>query len=228
MKPTLGVIMSDTHFRRPVGDVGNADSYDCPVIFHIARGVTSEMMVRAVPNAQLLATYLEGALALQARGAGVVTTTCGFLACLQEPIAAKLDVPFVSSSLLQIPMVHRLMGGRVGIITADDAALTRAHLAAAGVDESLPLAIAGLQRYPDFAEPVLRGKGDMDLAEVESCVLAAADGLLRDWPDITAFVLECHNLPPFSAALGARTGKPVFDILSLLRTTLQEVAGQTR
>src|SRR4029077_21192020 len=102
MKPTLGVILSDTTFRRPVGDVGNAASYEHPVIFHVAKGVTAEKMVRAVPNAELLDAYLEGALALQERGASVITTTCGFLVSLQDAIATKLNVPFVASSLLLV------------------------------------------------------------------------------------------------------------------------------
>jgi hypothetical protein len=86
MKPTLGVIMSDTQFSRPVGDVGNPDSYDCPVIFHVARGVTAEMMVRAVPNAELLEPYLEGAIALQRRGAGVITCRISGRSCLSATI----------------------------------------------------------------------------------------------------------------------------------------------
>jgi hypothetical protein len=96
MKPTLGVILSDMPFRRPVGDVSNAASYNYPVIFHVACGVTAEKMVRAVPNADLVTTYLEGALALQNRGAAVITTTCGFLVSLQNIIAQKLTVPFVA------------------------------------------------------------------------------------------------------------------------------------
>jgi hypothetical protein len=221
MKPKLGVILSDMPFRRPVGDVGNPASYNYPVIVHVARGVTAEMMVRAVPNADLVSTYLEAALTLQIRGAAVITTTCGFLVSLQEAIASKLAVPFVASSLLQIPMVYRLRGGRIGIITANDEALSRAHLDAAGIATSLPVAIAGLQRYPDFANPLLHGKGEIDLPKVERCVLETADQLLREWPDITAFLLECHNLPPFSAAVRLRTGKPVFDILSIVTMALQ-------
>jgi hypothetical protein len=131
MQPTVGVILSDTRFRRPVGDVGNAASYSHPAIFHTARGVTAAEMVQPVPNMALLETYLQGALELQRRGASVVTTTCGFLAALQRPIAQRLDVPFVASSLLQVPAVCTTMGGRIGIITANDACLTREHLAAA-------------------------------------------------------------------------------------------------
>src|SRR5919198_3911263 len=118
--PTVGVILSDTTLRRPVGDVGSARSYSCPVLFHVARGVTAAEMVRPTPNKDLLETYLQGALALQERGADVITTTCGFLAALQDAIAERLRVPFVASSLLQIPAVHRLVRGRIGIITADD------------------------------------------------------------------------------------------------------------
>src|SRR5262245_61719831 len=120
MKPTLGVVLSDMQFFRPPGDVGSPASYPLPVIFHIARGVTPAEMVRPVPNADLLDAYLEGAVALQKRGAHVVTTTCGFLIALQDQIAAKLDIPFVSSSLLLVPLVSRLTGGRVGIIAAND------------------------------------------------------------------------------------------------------------
>jgi len=89
MEPTPGVIMSDTQFSRPVGDVGNPDSYDCPVIFHVfhvARGVTAEMMVRAVPNAEVLETHLEGALALQRRGAGVITCRISGRSCSSATI----------------------------------------------------------------------------------------------------------------------------------------------
>ena len=222
MKPTLGVILSDTTFRRPVGDVGNAASYEHPVIFHVAKGVTAEKMVRAVPNAELLDAYLEGALALQERGASVITTTCGFLVSLQDAIATKLNVPFVASSLLLVPLILRLTaGGRLGIITANDEALTKAHLAAAGVHGSAALAIAGLQRHKDFADPLLRGIGEIDLGKVETCVVETATGLMRTWPDIKAFVCECHNLPPFSTAIQAATGKPVFDILSLVAFALQ-------
>src|SRR5688572_12172174 len=57
MQPTVGVILSDTRFRRPVGDVGNAASYSHPAIFHTARGVTAAEMVQPVPNMALLAQF---------------------------------------------------------------------------------------------------------------------------------------------------------------------------
>jgi len=194
--PTVGVILSDTAFRRPVGDVGNPGSYTCPVIFHVAHGVTAVEMVRAVPNKGLLGAYLDGALALQERGADVITTTRGFLASLHDPIAERLRVPFVASSLLQVPQVYKLVRGRIGIITANDGSLTRAHLDAAGIPADLPLAIRGLQGHPAFADPLLKGIGtELDIPEVTKCVTEVARILLSDFADIKAFVCECHNLP---------------------------------
>jgi len=107
--PTVGVILSDTTFRRPPGDVGSPSSYSCPAIFHVARGVTAAEMVRALPDKRLLEP---AAISLQERGANVITTTCGFLDPLQDAIAKRLRVPFVASSLLQIPEIYSVRNCR--------------------------------------------------------------------------------------------------------------------
>ena len=116
MKPTVGVILSDTSFRRPIGDVGNPDSYSYPVIFHVARGATAAEMVQPVPNMALLETYLQGALELQRRGASLITTTCGFLVALQEPIAKRLASKGYSAYVLApasgTPSVYRVRVGK--------------------------------------------------------------------------------------------------------------------
>jgi hypothetical protein len=218
---TVGVILSDVQFRRPAGDVGSAESYPCRVIFQVARGVTARDMVVSAPNPALLSPYLEGALKLQEQGANIVTTTCGFLIGLQDTIAKQLRIPFVASSLLQIPLVYRLVNGRVGIITANDEALTRTHLQLAGVSDDVPTAVRGLQRHKEFADPLLNGVGELNLERVGICVADAAQELLERYPDIKAFVCECHNLPPFGQAIQQRTGRPVFDILSLVGFALQ-------
>ena len=46
-------------------------------------------------------------------------------------------------------------------------------------------------------------------------VVQAAKELVASDPDIGAIVLECTNLPPYSAAIRAATGLPVFDIITL-------------
>ena len=56
---------------------------------------------------------------------------------------------------------------------------------------------------------------------METCVVDAAQELLERYPDIKAFVCECHDLPPFGQAIQRRIGRPVFDILSLVGFALQ-------
>lgn len=50
---------------------------------------------------------------------------------------------------------------------------------------------------------------------MEKEVVGAAQALLADNPDIKVLVLECTNMPPFSAAVEKATGKRVYDILTL-------------
>ncbi|WP_439360357.1 hypothetical protein [Bradyrhizobium sp. DASA03007] len=221
---TVGVIvLPERSFRRPAGDAGSVNSYPCRTILHVAHGLTPSDVVLPAPNTALLAPYLEGALKLQERGANVVTTTCGFLIPLQRAIAEQLRIPFIASSLLQIPLVHSLVRGRVGIITANDEALTESYLQLAGVSDDIPIAVLGLQHHKEFADPYLNGVGRLDLQRIEDSVACASQRLLQRCPDIKAFVCECHNLPPFGRAIQRRTGKPVFDILSLVSFALHGI-----
>lgn len=224
---TVGVIaLPVKSFRRPAGDAGSADSYPCRTIIHIVRNLTAGDVVLPAPNPALLAPYLEGALKLQEQGADVVTTTCGFLIPLQDAIARQLRIPFVASSLLQIPLVHRLVQGRVGVITANDEALTESYLKLAGVSDDVPTAVLGLQGHKEFAGPYLNGTGELDLERIEACVVGKSERLLERFPDIRAFVCECHNLPPFAPAIQRKTGRPVFEVLSLVRFALHGINKQ--
>lgn len=216
MPVTLGVIAPAPAKPRPVGDAGNAASYRHPVIFHYLEGIPATAILRPVPNPDLLAPYLAAALELQAQGAQVIGTTCGFLSSLQALIAPHLSVPFVSSALVQLPLAHLLTGRPPGVITADDAALTRIYLDRAGLSPAVPAEVIGLQAYPAFTESAVARRREMDLPAVEAAIRQAARDLLARAPEIGSIVLECHNLPPFSAALRAETGLPVFDVITAM------------
>ncbi len=70
-------------------------------------------------------------------------------------------VPLHSSSLLQLPMVHRMVGPdrTVGVLVADAAALTPRHLAAIGAQD-VPIRVAGMADAPEFREVMLEGRRD--------------------------------------------------------------------
>src|SRR5262245_37091298 len=107
MKP-LGILMLDTRFPRIVGDVGNAASFDFPVIFRTRRGMGPADAVAAHPDRpRVLAALADNAEKLAAAGAAGIGTSCGFLALYQDELAAASPVPVATSALL---LIARLKG----------------------------------------------------------------------------------------------------------------------
>lgn len=62
-----------------------------------------------------------------------------------------------------------------------------------------------------FAEP----DREIDLARIAQQVLIIRVEACATHPAIAAFVLECTDLPPFSASIRQQTGLPVFDFLTM-------------
>src|SRR5207245_9591873 len=81
----------------------------------------------------LLDGFLDAAAELVRLGADGITTTCGFLSLYQREIAAHVGVPVATSSLMQIPLIERVLPPerRVGVLTVSAASLTAEHLVAA-------------------------------------------------------------------------------------------------
>ncbi|MCX5517358.1 aspartate/glutamate racemase family protein [Kaistia defluvii] len=136
---SLGLLILDTAFARAPGDAGNIDSWGYPVQYRIVRGADALRVIDGRAEG-LLDAFIAAALDLVAHGAGAISTTCGFLALYQKALAAALPVPVATSSLLQIPIVERLLprGRTVGVLTMDAAKLTPDHFAAVGVDHPVP------------------------------------------------------------------------------------------
>jgi hypothetical protein len=213
--PPLGILMLETNFPRPVGDVGHSATWPFPVLFGTIAGATPRRVVDG-DTAALVESFVGAGDALAERGAVGLLTSCGFLVALQDELAARSRVPVATSSLLQIGLAQRCLppGRRVGAITYDAAALTARHLAAAGADPATP--IAGLPPGGAFHAMIESG-APYDAARLESELMEVAADLLREHADIGALVLECTNLPPFSVALRARFGLPVYDVVTLGR-----------
>jgi hypothetical protein len=123
-----------------------------------------------------------------------------------------------TSALLLVPMVARMVraGRAVGIMTVDATALGPRHFAGAGITADTPVVVAGMERGRDFA-PVLFGNMpelDVDAARREHVEVARE--LVERHPEVAAIVLECTNMPPYAAAIRDATGRPVFDITTLV------------
>ena len=215
----LGVVMLETRFPRPRGDIGNAQTFAFPVRYRTVRGASPRRVVVERDRA-LLAPFIDAALALESQGVAAVTTSCGFLALFQREMAAALSVPVWTSSLLLVAEVEAGLhdGRRAGVVTADAASLTAEHLRAVGARVDTPL--EGLALDSRFRATVLEDRAELDVDEAAQATVAAAKRLMARHPEVAAIVLECTNMPPYADAVRAATGLPVHDITTLVGARL--------
>jgi Asp/Glu/hydantoin racemase len=214
---TVGILMLDTRFPRIPGDMGNARTFPFPVRYHRVAGADPDLVVRRGAEG-LLPAFVEGARALEREGVGAITTNCGFLVKYQRQLASAVSVPVFTSSLLIVPFVHRLLapGRRVGIMTVNAGTLTAEHLDGAGIAADVPLAVAGMETEKEFTRVMLDDEMELDVDLAREEHVRVARRLVAEHPDVGAIVLECTNMPPYAADIQRETGRPVFDIVSLV------------
>jgi Asp/Glu/hydantoin racemase len=221
--PFLGLLMLDTRFPRPRGDVGHPQTFGFPVRRIAVGHATPQRVVREDAEG-LVPALIDAARELVEQGAAAIGTSCGFLGLHQRRFAAALTVPVATSSLLQCAWVDAILphGQRAGILTIDAAALTPAHLAATGVAADAP--IEGVDPGGEFATRLLNDEPALDVARAEAEVVAAAERLVGRHREVGAIVLECTNMPPYAAAVAHATGRPVYDVVTLLEWVWRGVA----
>jgi hypothetical protein len=219
--PFLGVLMLDTRFPRPPGDIGNPRTFEragIPVRYAVVRGASPRRVVNDADPA-LLEPFVAAARELAAAGAALISTSCGFLAAYQAELTSQVNVPVLASSLLQCAQLPA-----PGIVTFDAAALNESILHAAGVPASTP--VQGLEPGCELHRRILGNEPRLDFAEAERNVVDAACALLARHPALQSIVLECTNMPPYRAAVQAATGRPVHDIETLLIAAWNRGPGQ--
>ena len=212
---SVGILMLETRFPRIPGDMGNAATWPFPVHYRVVKGATPGNVVRGDPRQQLDA-FITAGRDLVEMGCDGITTTCGFLSLLQEDLKEALDVPVATSSLIQVPLIERLLPAQrhVTVITISKAALTEAHLAAAGARLDTP--IIGTDGGRVFSESVLNDKADIDFEACRQDLIAAGNEVRESYPETGTIVLECTNMVPFAADIRKATGLPVYSIRSLI------------
>ena len=213
---SIGVLIVNKPFPRPPGDAGNATTFDFPVRYRVVKESTGDRHRKGDPA--LLEPFIKAAKELEAEGVKAICTTCGFLGVFQRELAAAISVPVFASSLLQIPMISRMLrpDQKVGILTADASNFGERLLEGVGA-KGVPVVVRGLEDKQEFREGILVGRDWLDVRQVEQEVVSAAKEMVERNPDIGAMLLECGNLPPYSKAVQDAIGMPVFDFVTQVR-----------
>lgn len=210
----IGILMLDARVPRIPGDIGNATTFDFPVRFKVVKGATAANIIESV-DPECLKLFINAAKELETEGVRAITTSCGYLIMWQNEIAGALQVPFFSSSLLQIPIVYRMIGSRsrIGVLTANDTTIT-GHLDKAGLTD-IPIAVKGAQNEPDFYNVFIKNSQDLNIAKCQAAVNRMAEEVVEKYPDVGAFVCEGTNFSSFGQGVQNTTGLPFFDIITL-------------
>ncbi|KAG7817786.1 hypothetical protein KL919_003520 [Ogataea angusta] len=220
--PPLGALCLDytDDIHRPPGDPLNELSYQFPVIHEMVKDATVWNVVKKDEYSdETLQNYIDACNRLQQRGAVGVITSCGFLAQVQNRLAAAVEIPVATSSLIQVPFVSMVIGPSklIGVLTFDAEVLGKAHFKGLGISEELQSRIV-VKGCP--VGGVLRGmiiEGDPYVHDdLENEMVGIAKELVGENPSIGAIVLECTQMPPFARAVQKATGLPVYDAITMI------------
>lgn len=210
----IGVLMLDSVFPRICGDIGNAKTWNFPVLYKKVQGVQPKDAVLSLTKKEI-GPFLIAAQELEQEGVKAITTSCGFLALFQEELSNCVKVPVFTSALLFVPMLARMISKdrKAGILTANRETLTNQHLKAAGI-EGIPYRIAGLEHGEEFMNFTVQNRKFVNVEYCRMELIQAALELTKEG-DVGFIVLECTNMPPYTKDIQEVVGVPVFDIVLL-------------
>ena len=214
----LGILMLDTRFPRPPGDVGNASTWPFPTQYRIVKGADTSRIMGQEPDPTLLEPFIEAARELEAHGVRAITTSCGFLAVFQRALAAAVSVPVLTSALLQVPIAARLLrpDQKVAVLT-EQPHLTERHFQGVGWSVSdVPIVLESLPTDAVVPTVFIGNSLECDTDVLEREMVDLARRTVRDHPEVGALVLECTNFVPYSQAMRRATGLPVYDLYTLV------------
>jgi len=211
----LGILMLEGKMAQVPGCMACAETFPYPVVRQVVTG--SRTPLTAEEAWEMLPLYVAAARDLERAGVAAITANCGLIALMQRELAAAVAVPVVTSALLLVPLVHRMIGGRrVGILTFFADAVGEANYRASGWSETeIPVALDGVGEHASWRE-FLRTKETPEplRARLAADLLAVARRLVARYPDVGALVSECTMLPACLEAVRARLPLPVYDVLT--------------
>ena len=202
----VGILLLDGRQAFVPGDVGNASTYDYPVLYRTVPGAESPRVMRGDP--ELNDAVVDAARELEAQGVKGISSDCGFFVNYQDLVRDAVDVPVFLSSLVELPLVSSFLGRSrsIGVLTANSAALGNQLLELSGIEPERELVIRGMQDnpiwYAAFKDPGETVDTDLIEREVVNTALEMQDAS----PHMGAILLECSMMPPYQKAVPRRTG----------------------
>lgn len=213
----IGMLCAQWNIPFVPGDLNHAGTFDFPIRYIEVAGLIGADILRG-EGEQFTELIVTAAKGLEAEGVRAITSNCGFMAIYQRVVSEAVAIPVFLSSLLQLDLVARMVGPdrKVGVLTANSAAMTPQLFAELGYTGMERVAILGMENFEHFREVILDEVGYMEPARFAKEVVEGARQLQASNPSIGAILLECSDLPAYSVAIREATGLPVFDWASFI------------
>ncbi|MCP9490795.1 MAG: aspartate/glutamate racemase family protein [Solirubrobacteraceae bacterium MAG38_C4-C5] len=216
-EPTLGILMLEGKMANVSGCMAGDDTFPYRTVRHVVAGARTP---RTPDDAIAMLPLYEEAAKQLSEGVDVITANCGLIALLQQELAEAVDVPVVTSSLVSVPTVARLIGPqrRIGILTFfRDAVGERNYVASGWSSATIPVSVAGVDGSEAWLEFLETKEVGTELRRrLGADLRGAIDALLEQEPAIGALVSECTMLPAVLDDIREDVPVPIFDLPTTL------------
>lgn len=214
----IGIIMQDRIFPRIPGDIGNAWTFNFPVKYHVLQELNYSTRMKIFDgDKEFINIFIKAAKKLEEEGVRAITASCGFIVSYQDIISDSVNIPVFTSSLLQIPLIYKMLkkDQKIGIITADASSkgLRLKHLKTADA-ENIPVVIKGMENSEGF-KAISENRDNLDVDLLIKDSVNASIEMTKNNSDVGAILLECVNMPLCAKAIQEKVNLPVFDIVTL-------------
>ncbi|QQN65462.1 hypothetical protein JIR23_06840 [Bradyrhizobium diazoefficiens] len=205
------------------GSMLHHSTFEFPVIAETVTGGWVENIVRGDPA--LEPAFIAAARRLVDRGAVAISSTCGFSIRHQRAIAASVQVPVVTSSLLLLPLLLRQLPlkSKIGVLTYDSRHCGEDVIGVDGLSERGRVVVGGIEGGKYWYDGLRRPLPPPDVVAIETDVVARITSLRDEHPEIATILLECAAFPIVAAHIRNMTKLPVYDIVDLCRFTMSSV-----
>lgn len=217
---TIGILAPNLDYRKVVGNVANANTFDFPVLYEI---VDLEIEALFEGDEAFTERIVAAAKKLEAAGVRAIVGACGFFANFQNVIKQNVEIPVFTSSLLQVPLIESALGAdqKIAIFAAngENIATTLKAVGNTNLDRYVLVDVSQLAAFA----PIRYGVEPLDSHALEVALADLARKTVESDPSIGAVLLECSDLPPYAKAVQEKTGLAVFDFNTLINFVHQTV-----
>ncbi len=206
------MLLLETTFLDIAGSFRNPFTFSHPVRYRTVRGATGSTVV-GPRFREVAGAYVDTARDLQDDGVAVLTGNCGFAIAYQDEVRSACRCPTALSGLLLLPLLVRIYGPSVGVLTFDRRQLDDdrrrmvpwpdVNVPVADVQESAAWTALGADSPPT-----------LDLDAMRSDVTAVARRFVAG-SSLAALLLECTGMSPFIDDIAAATETPTYDLVGL-------------